>query len=60
MHFCFLFRASREIDYRRIVHYPEDGKYTIKKLKMTKLGGRHPVTGRKVSVYQIMGLVKYQ
>ncbi|XP_023327583.1 LOW QUALITY PROTEIN: 39S ribosomal protein L2, mitochondrial-like [Eurytemora carolleeae] len=41
-------RASREIDYRRIVHYPEDGKYTIKKLKMTKLGGRHPVTGRKV------------
>ena len=45
-----MFRASREVDYRKIVHYPEDGKYTIKKLKMTKLGGRHPVTGRKVSL----------
>lgn len=41
-------RASREIDYRKIVHYPEDGQYTIKKLDITKLGGRHPVTGRKV------------
>lgn len=41
-------RASREIDYHKIVHYPEDGQYTIKKLPMTKLGGRHPVTGRKV------------
>jgi len=34
--------------YRRIIHYPEDGKYTIKKLDITKLGGRHPQTGRKV------------
>jgi len=35
-------------NYRHIIHYPEDGKYTIKKLDVTKLGGRHPVTGRKV------------
>jgi hypothetical protein len=36
------------VNYHYIVHYPEDGKYTIKKLPMTKLGGRDPVTGRKV------------
>lgn len=41
-------RASKELDYRKKVHYPEDGKYTIKKLKMTKMGGRHPETGIKV------------
>jgi len=41
-------RASREIDYRRVIHYPENGEYTIRKLSMTKLGGRHPGTGRKV------------
>ncbi len=35
-------------NYRRIVHYPKDGKYTIKPLPITKLGGRDPVTGRKV------------
>jgi len=35
-------------NYRYIVHYPEDGKYTIKKLEMTRLGGRDPVTGRKI------------
>ena len=43
-----LFRINKTIDYRKIVHYPKDGKYTIKKLPMTKLGGRHPVTRRKV------------
>ena len=35
-------------NYKYKVHYPEDGKYTIKKLKTTKLGGRDQVTGRKV------------
>jgi len=35
-------------NYKYQVHYPEDGKYTIKKLKTTKLGGRDPATGRKV------------
>jgi len=35
-------------NYRHIIHYPKDGKYTIKKLDVTKLGGRHPVTGKKV------------
>jgi len=33
-------------NYRFKVHYPEDGKYTIKPLKMTKLAGRDPETGR--------------
>jgi hypothetical protein len=35
-------------NYRRIVHYPEDGEYTIRRLPITKLGGRDPVTGRKI------------
>jgi len=39
-------RAS--LDYHKIVHYPNNGKYTIRKLPITKLGGRHPVTGIKV------------
>jgi len=34
--------------YRYIVHYPKDGKYTIKHLDMTFLGGRDPETGRIV------------
>jgi hypothetical protein len=41
-------RIGPHKNYRYIVHYPEDGKYTIKKLPMTKLGGRDPETGRKV------------
>ena len=35
-------------NYRYRVKYPEDGEYTIKKLEIQKLGGRDPVTGRKV------------
>jgi len=35
-------------NYRHIIHYPEDGRYTIKPLQVTKLGGRDPETGRKV------------
>ena len=35
-------------NYSYRVKYPEDGKYTIKKLEIEKLGGRDPVTGRKV------------
>jgi len=35
-------------NYRYIVHYPADGKYTIKRLPMTKLGGRDPVTKLKI------------
>jgi len=34
--------------YRYFVHYPKDGKYTIKHLDMTFLGGRDPETGRIV------------
>ena len=41
-------RIGEVKNYRYVVHYPEDGKYTVKKLPMTKLGGRDPVTGRKV------------
>lgn len=37
------------IAYRRIVHYPEDGKYTVVPLKTTHLAGRDPVTGRIVA-----------
>lgn len=33
-------------NYRYKVHFPEDGQYTIKHLKTTKLGGRDPETGR--------------
>jgi len=40
--------AKSSLNYRNIIHYPEDGQYTIKKLDVTKLGGRHPETGRKV------------
>jgi len=35
-------------NYRHIIHYPEDGEYTIKPLPVTKLSGRDPITGRKV------------
>ena len=35
-------------NYKYKVHYPENGRYTIGKLKLSKLGGRDPVTGRKV------------
>jgi len=34
--------------YWRRVIYPEDGKYTTKPLRIRKLGGRDPETGRKV------------
>ena len=39
---------ASSLNYRHKVHYPEDGKYTVRPLKLTKLGGRHPITGRKV------------
>nr|CAG4643475.1 EOG090X0COM [Ilyocryptus agilis] len=38
----------KQIGYRWMVKYPEDGKYTIKKLKLNKLAGRDPETGRVV------------
>ena len=40
--------GPNNIDYHKIIHWPEDGKYTIEPLKITKLGGRDPVTGHKV------------
>ena len=41
-------RQGQWENYKYKVHYPADGKYTIKKLETTKLGGRDQVTGRKV------------
>jgi len=41
-------RVGERENYRFKVHYPEDGKYTIKKLPITKLGGRCQITGRKI------------
>lgn len=35
--------------YRRIVHFPEDNKYTVEPLKNTHLAGRDPVTGKVVA-----------
>lgn len=35
--------------FRRTVHFPEDGKYTIKPLDNTHLAGRDPNTGRVVA-----------
>ena len=35
-------------NYKYKVHYPTNGQYTIGKLKLSKLGGRDPLTGRKV------------
>ena len=41
-------RIGPHKNYRHIIHYPENGRYTIVPLKVTKLGGRDPETGRKV------------
>lgn len=35
--------------FRRVVHFPEDGKYTVKPLDNTHLAGRDPISGRKVA-----------
>ncbi|KAK3879978.1 hypothetical protein Pcinc_015505 [Petrolisthes cinctipes] len=39
-------RPMGRLSYRFKVHYPEDGQYTVRPLKSTKLAGRHPETGR--------------
>ena len=41
-------REPYENYFRYKIHYPEDGKYTINRLPVHKMGGRDPVTGRKV------------
>lgn len=41
-------RTGEVAQYRRLVHMPEDGKYTIAKLTTTKLAGRDPYTGQKI------------
>nr|CAG4648214.1 EOG090X0COM [Moina brachiata]SVE93240.1 EOG090X0COM [Moina brachiata] len=38
----------KAIGYRWMVKFPEDGKYTTRKLKLMKLAGRDPKTGRVV------------
>ena len=47
-------RSGPHANYRHKIVYPADGKYTIKKLDVIKLGGRDPVTGRKV-IQQVGG-----
>jgi len=44
----YMGRIGPHENYRRILHYPKDGKYTINKLPITKLGGRDTATGRKI------------
>lgn len=39
-------KPGQRKNFRYTVHYPEDGKYTVKPLKTTKLAGRDPETGR--------------
>ncbi|KAL7018641.1 hypothetical protein ACKWTF_010842 [Chironomus riparius] len=41
--------GEKHRQYRRKVHFPEDGKYTVKPLDNTHLAGRDPVTGRVVA-----------
>ena len=41
--------GKNHLQYRRQVHYPEDGKYTIKPLENTHLAGRDPKSGRVVA-----------
>lgn len=38
----------KPIGYKWMIQFPADGKYTMKKLTLHKLGGRDPVTGRVV------------
>lgn len=39
-------KPNEKKNFRFTVHYPEDGQYTVKPLKTTKLAGRDPETGR--------------
>lgn len=41
----------------RLVHYPDDMKYTVKPLDVTNLAGRDPITGRVVSKIQFISTV---
>lgn len=40
----------------RKVHYPE--KYTVEPLKVTRLGGRDPVSGNLVSLFHYCKIIK--
>lgn len=50
---------GRGKQFRRVVHFPEDNKYTVKPLDNTHLAGRDPVSGRKV-VNGLGGGVKHK
>lgn len=47
--FITLTTGDKHQQYRRQVHYPEDGKYTIKPLDNTHLAGRDLKTGRVIA-----------
>lgn len=40
----------KAIDHKYLVKFPEDGKYTLKKLTVNKLAGRDPITGNIILV----------
>ena len=40
----------KAIGYRYLVKFPEDGKYTLKKLTVNKLAGRDPNTGNITTI----------
>lgn len=42
------YRRGEWENYKYVPHYPPNNRYTVEKLEMTKLGGRDPVTGRKI------------
>ena len=41
-------------NFRHVIYYPPDGRYTTDKLEVRKMAGRDPVTGRKV-IQQVEG-----
>jgi len=41
-------------NFRHVIYYPPDGRYTTDKLDVRKMAGRDPVTGRKV-IQQVEG-----
>lgn len=45
----FKYKTVKAVGYRERPVYPEDGQYTTRPLRVIKMGGRDPVTGRVVA-----------
>lgn len=41
---------GRGRQFRRIIQYPKDGKYTTEPLDVIRMGGRDPVTGKLITI----------